>query len=96
MTKRIGGMRRKTREKLSRPKSQKGKVSITRYFQVLKKGDRVRLAANSSVHHGMYFPRFHGKTGVVLQKKGNCYEIQIYDFTKAKTLIVHPVHLKKA
>ena len=44
---------------------------------------------------GMYHSRFYGKMGVVKGKKGRCYEVMITDGSKQKTLIVHPVHLKK-
>lgn len=95
MAKRIGGFRRGTRSKLKKGIRQKGKVSVTKYFQEFKLGDKVTLKAEPSVHKGMYFPRFHGKSGVVRSKKGNCYEVLIRDFGKEKTLVIHPVHLKR-
>lgn len=96
MTQRIGGFRRKTRHKLSKGIKQKGKVSLKRYFQEFKEGDKVCLSAEPSVHDGMYFPRFHGKVGEVIRRQGKCYEILIKDFTKPKKVLVHPVHLKIA
>ncbi|MBI5392137.1 50S ribosomal protein L21e [Candidatus Woesearchaeota archaeon] len=95
MTKRIGGFRRKTRDKFSKPFRRKGKISLSRYFQTFQPGDKVYLIAEPSVQNGMYFPRFHGKTGEIRKKRGSCYEIQINDFTLKKTVIVHPVHLRK-
>ncbi|SRR3989339_1136403 len=95
MVTRIGGMRRKTRSKLSKNFRRKGKISISNYFQDLKIGDRVYLGAEPAVQKGFYFPRFYGKSGTVKGKKGRCYEISINDLGKEKTLIVHPVHLKK-
>ncbi len=53
------------------------------------------MKAEPAVQHGMYYPRFHGKHGVVKGKQGNCYIVGIKDKNKAKDLIVHPVHLKK-
>ena len=96
MVKRIGGFRRKTRYKFRKEKRQRGKISITRYFQSFNAGDRVYLGAEPAVQKGMYYPRFMGKTGIVRGKRGRCYEILINDIGKEKTLIVHPVHLKKA
>lgn len=95
MVKRIGGLRRKSRHKLRKSLRNRGKISLTKYFQGLKQGDKVRLCAEPAVQKGMYFLRFHGKSGVVEGKKGACYEIKIRDGNKEKTLIVHPVHLKK-
>lgn len=96
MTQRMGGARRKTRHKLAKNVRDKGKVSLARYFQDFKVGDKVCLAAEPSIHEGMYFPRFHGKVGTVSGKRGKCYEIQIKDVKMPKTLVVHPVHLKRA
>ena len=95
MTKRIGGFRRKTRSKLKKSPSTKGKVSITNYFQQLKQGQHVVLKLEPSIHKGMFLPRFYGRTGVVGNKHGNCYEVSIKDGNKPKTLIVHPIHLKR-
>ena len=92
--KRIGGFRRKTRHKLSKSYREKGKVSLMRYFQEFKGGEKVCLVADPSVHIGTYFPRFHGKVGTVNGKRGRCYEIEIKDGSLSKTLVVHPVHLR--
>ncbi len=96
MTTRIGGFRRKTRHKLKRSISEKGKIFISRYLQEFKDGEKVVLKADPSYQKGMYLPRFHGKVGVVKNRKGNTsYEVEIKDFDKAKTLFVHAVHLKR-
>ena len=96
MVKRIGGFRRKTRHKLSKNVRSKGKISLVKYFQEFKKGDNVYLVAEPSVHRGMFYPRFYGKAGVVVGKSGKCYEVQIMDGKKSKTVISHPIHLKRA
>ena len=95
MVMRMGGSRRKTRHKLSRPTSEKGKLYISKYLQELNEGDKVVLKADPSRQKGMYFPRFHGKVGVVKGKRGDSYKVEIKDFRKVKTLYVHPVHLKR-
>ena len=95
MVKRIGTIRRKTRNKLSKKITQRGKVTITRYLQHFDVGDKVGIVIEPSVHKGMPHPRFYGKVAVVRSKKGNCYEVIFKDGKKEKTLIAHPVHLKK-
>ncbi len=96
MSKRIGGFRRKTRNKLKKSLRDKGKININKYFQEFKIGEKVVLKAEPAIQKGMYFPRFHSKTGLIKGKKGSCYEIIIKDGGKAKMLIVHPIHLQKA
>ncbi|QQG38562.1 MAG: 50S ribosomal protein L21e [Candidatus Woesearchaeota archaeon] len=94
MVDRTGGFRRKTRHKLQKNVRDTGKISLRRYLTEFKEGQRVILNAEPAVQKGMYFPRFHGKSGVIKGKKGNCYEVEIKDGSKIKTVIVHPVHLK--
>lgn len=95
MVKRIGGIRRKTRYKFRKQKRSRGKISMTRYLQSFNVGDKVGLGVEPAVQKGMYHPRFMGTIGTVSGKRGRCYEVRINDSGKEKTLIVHPVHLKK-
>jgi large subunit ribosomal protein L21e len=94
MVTRIGGMRRKTRNKLSKHARKKGKISIRNSLQQFSQGDKVLLAAEPAVQDGMYFPRFHGKIGTVLGEQGHCYKVQIMDGNSKKVVIAHPVHLR--
>lgn len=93
MVKRMGGSRHKTRYKLQRAAGERGRVRITAYMQEFKEGDKVALRIDPSVQKGMFFPRHHGKTGVIVGKQGRSYLVQISDKNKQKTLISHPVHL---
>ncbi len=95
MVQRQGGSRRKTRSKLRKQKRQKGKISHARFLQQLENGQKVKLVAEPAYQKGMYMPKYHGMVGVVKSKSGKCYNISIKDHDKEKTLIVHPVHLKK-
>ena len=94
MAKRAGGLRRKTRDILKKHYKNRGKISLTKYFQEFKQGDKVALKAEPGIQKGMYFRRYHGKQGVVVGKQGDCCKILIKDFNMKKTLIVHPIHLK--
>ena len=95
MVTRKGGIRRKTRYKLRKEKRHRGKISLSHYFQSFNTGDKVSLNAEPAVQKGFYHPRFMGKSGIIKGKRGNCYEVSISDGSKEKTLIVHPVHLKR-
>ena len=91
-----GSFRRKTRGKLAKGYKTKGKLSLRKFFQDFKYGDRVVLKADPAYQKGMYYPRFHGRSGLVLNRRGHCYEILVKDGKKDKMLIVHPVHLMRA
>jgi len=92
---RKGGVRRKKSSLLTKSSRSKGKVSLKNYLAEFNEGDRVALKYEPAVFEGTYCPRFVGKSGVILAKRGSCYEVKIKDFNKEKMLIVHPVHLKK-
>lgn len=92
---RKGGPRRKSKQIFTKKTKEKGKVTIRRHLAEFKEGEKVALIVEPSQHAGMYHPRFVGKTGTVKAKTGSCYEVQITDINKEKTLIVHPVHMKK-
>ena len=96
MAQRIGGFRRKTRGKLRKRVKTRGELSIRKYLQSFNIGDKVNLKAEPAVQKGMYFPRFHGKTGVIHGKQGGCYTVIVRDGRKEKRLIIHPVHLERA
>jgi large subunit ribosomal protein L21e len=95
MTTRMDGFRKRTRHKFKKDRSQKGNVSIKSFLQKFEVGEKVHLSVEPAYQKGMYRPKFIGKTGTILRKKGSCYEIQITDMRKTKTLIVHPIHLIK-
>lgn len=95
MVKRTGGSRRKTRSIFRKRRSQRGKISIRNYLQSFKEGDKVLLHAEPSIHKALYFRRFHSKTGTIKKQRGSCYEISLKEGNKQKTVIVHPVHLRK-
>lgn len=95
MVTRIGTKQRKTRHKFKLNLRERGKLSLSRYFQEFKDGDKVGLKVFSGVQKGRFFPRFHGHTGTIVGKRGFCYAVKIKDGGKEKTLYVHPIHLKK-
>ena len=95
MAQRSGGFRRKTRSKLKKNKKDRGKISIAKYVQQFQLGDRVCLKAEPAIQKGMYFPRYHGKAGIISGKQGKCYFVKIKDGNKEKVLLTHPVHLKR-
>jgi large subunit ribosomal protein L21e len=80
---------------MTKPHSLKGKISLRRYFQKLASGDKVLLAAEPAIQKGLYHQRFHGRIGTVMSIKGTNYLVKLNDLGKDKTLVLHPVHLRK-
>ena len=94
MVRRLDGARKGSRYKMQKSQRKKGKISITQYFKEFKEGEKAVLKAEPAYQKGMYPLKFHGKSGVVRQKRGSCYEVGVND-GKEKTILVHPVHMKK-
>ncbi|MAG38042.1 50S ribosomal protein L21e [Candidatus Pacearchaeota archaeon] len=72
----------------------KGKFSFTRFFQKFSPGDKVAVVRELSQTFG-YSKRLQGRTGVVLEKRGAAYHIEIADLGKKKKYLIRPIHLKK-
>lgn len=95
MVRRLDGARKRTRHKTLKGSREKGKVSLTRFVQQLKMGEKVMLKAEPAYQKAFYNFRFHNRVATVVGKRGKCYEVALQDGGKNKTLIVHPVHLHK-
>jgi len=72
----------------------KGKFSFTSFFQKFQPGDRVAVVRELNKTFG-YSKRLQGRTGIVLEKRGSAYYIEIADFNKSKRYLIRPIHLKK-
>ncbi len=95
MVKPSQGLRHKTRMIMSKSIREKGAVPRLSYllydYQV---GDRVHIIINPSVFHGAPHRRYHGKTGVIVGRRGHAYEVETYLGRKKKILFIRPEHLK--
>jgi ribosomal protein L21E len=77
-----------------KPVRTRGKVSLSRYFQELNKGDSFSVSREQSV--AASFPkRFQGITGKVEGMRGEMAVLAIKDGNKEKRLLILPIHLKK-
>lgn len=54
----------------------------------------VHIVIDPSIHKGMPHPKFHGKTGAVIDKRGRAFIIEVKDGNAIKTVIALPEHLK--
>lgn len=73
---------------------QRGKLSLSNYFQEFVKGDRVAIVREHS--ENPKFPkRIQGISGVIAGQRGSAYIVRIKEGNKEKIHIIKPVHLKK-
>ena len=72
---------------------EKGKLKLSQYFKKIDDGASVAIVADAGVVSS--FPkRIQGLSGTVIESRGKFKVVAIKDGNKAKTFIVHPVHLK--
>ncbi|KUO40379.1 MAG: 50S ribosomal protein L21 [Hadesarchaea archaeon DG-33-1] len=94
MVKRSKGYRSKTRGKMSKHVRQRGPPPVSRVIQDFGPGARVTIILDPSIVKGQPHSRYHGRTGVVAEKRGRAYVVEIRDGGSIKRIISRPEHLK--
>ena len=74
---------------------ERGKISFTKFFQRFYSGDSVAIVRELGLQSPGFPKRMQGKTGVVIEKRGSAYVVEINDFNMKKTFTIKPIHLKK-
>ena len=74
---------------------ERGKISLTRYFQEFDNGDFVAVVRELGVQSPGFPKRIQGRTGVVIKKVGEAYIVEIKDYKLPKKYSIKPIHLKK-
>ncbi|MEB3786922.1 MAG: 50S ribosomal protein L21e [Desulfurococcales archaeon] len=91
------GFRHRTRKLLKKHTRERGGVPpISLLLHEYNTGDKVHVIINPAIHKGMPHRRYHGKTGVVVGKRGKAYLVKLSLGKKEKILIVRPEHLRPA
>ena len=97
MVKSPKGYRHRTRHLLKKNIREKGAIpSLSKLMIEYRAGDKVHIVIDPAIHKAMPHRRYHGKTGIVIGKRGRAYIVQIKVGSKIKTLFVRPEHLKPA
>ena len=78
-----------------RTRKLKGKsvVSVAQRVRTFGIGDKVTITPKA-VHAGLPHLRYSGRQGVILEKRGKSYVVEVGDMGSTKRVIVGPVHLK--
>jgi large subunit ribosomal protein L21e len=87
------GIKKRTRYKLQKTLRTRGMPNVTKVIQNFEEGQKVHIALDSSVQKGQPHPRFHGKTGTIIGKRGRAWLLEIKDGNATKTVIARPQHL---
>ena len=88
------GYRAKTRSILRKKPRERGKTGLSKILYDYKPGEKVVVKIDPSVHKGMPHRRYHGKIGVIADKRGRSYVVGITQGKAVKEIIMRPEHLK--
>jgi large subunit ribosomal protein L21e len=92
MTKKSRGFRAKTRFKIRQKVAYR--PTVNKFLREFKKNQTVVIIQEPASQRGMPHPRFKGKSGKIIEKRGKSYIVEILDGNKVKKLIARPEHLK--
>ena len=88
------GFRVKTRHLLRRHPRDRGKTGLFRILYNHRIGEKVIIRIDPSFHKGMPHRRYHGKIGVLRERRGRAYLLDVKQGKKNKEIIIRPEHLK--
>ena len=88
------GYRAGTRHLLKKKPRERGKLSLTNLLYQYELGNRVVIKIEPSVHKGMPHKRYHGKVGIVIDKRGRSYVVSVTQGNAVKEIIIRPEHLQ--
>ena len=93
MVRKSHGYRHGTRSLLKKSPREKGKLGLSRLLREYKPGEKVIIKIEPSVHKGMPHKRYHGKVGVIKEKRGRAYVVSVTQGDAVKEIIVRPEHI---
>jgi large subunit ribosomal protein L21e len=79
---------------LKRKPREKGKTGLSKILHEYSSGEKVVIKINPSIHKGMPHRRYHGRIGVIAEKRGRAYVVNVTQGDATKQIIVRPEHLK--
>jgi len=88
------GYRARTRHLLKKKPRERGKISLSKLLYQYEPGNRVVIKIDPSVHKGMPHKRYHGKVGIVIDKRGRSYVVSVTQGNAVKEIIIRPEHLQ--
>jgi len=87
------GYRRKTRYLLKRKPRERGKTGLSKLLREYEADEKVVVKLDPSVHKGMPHRRYHGRIGVIAEKRGKSYVVNVSQGNAIKEIIVRAEHI---
>ena len=93
MVRKSHGYRHGTRSLLKKSPREKGKLGLSRLLHEYQPGEKVIIRIEPSVQKGMPHKRYHGKVGIIKERRGRAYVVSVTQGDAVKEIIVRPEHL---
>ncbi|HEX68680.1 MAG TPA: 50S ribosomal protein L21e [Candidatus Bathyarchaeota archaeon] len=93
MVRKSHGYRHGTRSLLKKSIRERGKLGLSRLLREYEPGEKVIIKIEPSVHKGMPHKRYHGKVGIIREKRGRAYIVEVTQGDAVKEIIVRPEHI---
>jgi large subunit ribosomal protein L21e len=93
VARRSKGLKSKSRYKMTKHPRQHGLYPVSKAVQDLQAGTRVSIILEPGLVKGQPHPRYHGRIGVVRERRGKAYIVEIRDGGSTKKIISRPEHL---
>jgi len=93
LMRRSKGFRTKTRTLISRKPRDRGKQPLGRLLIPYALGQTVRIMINPAVQKGMPHRRYHGRVGLVAEKRGRSYVVEVAGTKTPRIIIARPEHI---
>lgn len=84
----------RSRRLLKKPTREKGKLNIGKLLTKHEIGSQVIIKMDSSVQKSLPHKRFHGKIGVIVEKRGRGYVVSVPKGKSIRNIIVRSEHLE--
>lgn len=78
--------------RLTRRLKGKSTVTVAEYVKTFKVGDRVVIKPKAK-WIGLPHLRYSNRHGLVVEKRGKSYVVEVKDYSTTKRIIVSPIHL---
>jgi large subunit ribosomal protein L21e len=92
--KRSKGIRNRNRTLLRRKPRDRGKNPLGRILTPYNPGQMVAISINPSVQKGMPHRRYHGRVGMISERRGRAYVIEITTGKYPRLIIARPEHIQ--
>ncbi|GMH59826.1 hypothetical protein TrVE_jg3899 [Triparma verrucosa] len=87
------GTRARTRDMFSKKFRQHGPIKLSQYLMAVKVGDYVDIFADPSIHKGMPYKHYHGRTGIVFNLTKASVGIRVNKYVNGR-IIEKRIHVR--